>query len=38
MREQYVPSRTALKARVEALVERLATAGRLDPAATPSGR
>lgn len=38
MREQYFPSRTALKARVEALVERLATAGVVDPSAATSGR
>lgn len=34
MREQYFPSRRALRARVKALVERLAVAAR-SPAATP---
>lgn len=38
MREQYFPSRTALKVRVEALIERLAAAGGLDPTAATSGR
>jgi len=35
MREQYFPSRRALKARVEAFVERLAVAAPVDPAPTP---
>lgn len=34
MREQYFPSRRALKARVEALVERLAVTAPVDAAAT----
>jgi protein-tyrosine-phosphatase len=35
MREQYFPSRKALKARVEALVERLAATAPVDHPATP---
>ena len=38
MREQYFPARTALKARIEALVERLAAAPPIDPPAEADRR